>query len=246
MASGSERIIFALDFPDGPTALTWVERLKGEVGAFKVGLELFVAAGPELVRDIVAGGSKVFLDLKFHDIPNTMAGAAVSASAHGAFIINVHALAGADGMRAAGKAAREGAARAGLPAPKVIAVTILTSHSQGTLTEIGLESTPSQAVERLAALAREAELDGVVCSPMEAGAIRALWPDGLIVTPGVRPAGADVGDQTRIATPSGAISNGADYLVVGRPISGAADPVAAARAIGEEVSGALSARAKLS
>lgn len=236
---GADRVIFALDVPDASSALAWVEKLKGRVGLFKVGLELFVAVGPELVERIVDGGSGVFLDLKFHDIPNTVAGAVGSACAHGAAIINLHALAGSEAMAKAAAKAREAAAKAGKPAPKVIAVTVLTSHSQATLDELGLAGTPSEAVARLALLAKNAGLDGVVCSPNEAALVRGLWPEALIVTPGVRPAGAELGDQSRVATPAGAIRAGADYLVVGRPITAAADPASAADAIAAEVAGAL-------
>lgn len=239
MIPGAERIIFALDVPDEAAALAWVDRLKGRVGLYKVGLELFVATGPSLVRKIVDAGAGVFLDLKFHDIPNTVAGAVGSACAHGATIINLHALAGSEAMARAAATAREAAAKAGKPAPKVIAVTVLTSHSQATLDELGLAGTPSEAVVRLATLAKNAGLDGVVCSPMEAATIRALWPEALIITPGVRPAGADLGDQARVATPGGAIKAGADYLVVGRPIAAAANPAGAAEAIAAEVAEAL-------
>lgn len=237
--AGSDRVIFALDVPDEAQALAWVEKLRGRVGLFKVGLELFVAAGPGLVKKIVDMGAEVFLDLKFHDIPNTVAGAVGSACAHGARIINLHALAGSEAMARAATIAREAAAKAGKPAPKVIAVTVLTSHSQATLTELGLAGTPSEAVARLALLAKNAGLDGVVCSPMEAAMIRAAWPEALIVTPGVRPAGADLGDQARVATPGGAIKAGADYLVVGRPIAAAPDPALAADSIAAEVAEAL-------
>lgn len=239
MLAGKDRIIFALDVPDAEAALTWVERLKGSVGFFKVGLELFVAAGPGLVEKIAAAGAGVFLDLKFHDIPNTVAGAVRSASVYGASIINVHALAGSEAMKRAAQAAAEASLKAGKPRPRVIAVTVLTSHGPKTLKELGLEGSPSEAVKRLALLARDSGLDGVVCSPVEAASIRALWPEALIVTPGVRPAGADVGDQVRIATPAGAILAGADYLVVGRPVSGAPSPEKAAEEIALEVSGAL-------
>ena len=160
----------------------------------------------------------------------------------GAFLVNVHALAGRDAMVRAAEAARKGASEAGLPAPKVIGVTVLTSHSAKDLDDLALSGPPSDAVLRLAALARDAGLDGVVASPLEAEAIRRAWPGAVIVTPGVRPTGADVGDQVRVATPAGAIAAGADYLVVGRPIRDAADPRAAAAAISSEISSALAAR----
>ena len=233
--TGRERVIFALDVPGDAQARAWVERLSGEVGAFKVGLELFVAAGPALVRELVERGERVFLDLKFHDIPATVAGATRVAGGLGAFLVNLHALAAPEAMARAAEAAREGAAAAGRPPPKVLAVTVLTSHRERDLVAIGLAGPPSAAVLRLAARARDAGLDGVVASPLEAARIRKQWPDGLIVTPGVRPAGADRGDQARVATPAGAVAAGADYLVVGRPIRDAADPVAAARAIAAEL-----------
>lgn len=239
--NGTERIIFALDVDSRADALAWAGRLAGAVGAFKVGLELFVSAGPALVEELAAHGQRVFLDLKFHDIPATVAGACRAAGGLGAFLVNVHALAGPEALARAGDAAREGAAKAGRPAPQVIAVTVLTSHSPADLERIGLAGPPEDAVLRLAELARDAGLDGVVASPLEAARLRALWPEGLLVTPGVRPAGAEVGDQVRVATPAGALRAGADYLVVGRPIRDAADPRAAAEAIAREAAAALAA-----
>jgi len=238
--SGKERVIFALDVPGAAEARAWVERLVGEVGAFKVGLELFVAAGPDLVRELVARGERVFLDLKFHDIPATVAAATRVAAGLGAFLVNLHALAAPEAMARAAETARAGAAQAGRPAPKLLAVTVLTSHRERDLAAIGLLGPPAAAVLRLATRARDAGLDGVVASPLEAARIRQLWPAAVIVTPGVRPAGAALGDQARVATPAGAVANGADYLVVGRPIRDAADPVAAARAIAAELEAAVS------
>jgi orotidine-5'-phosphate decarboxylase len=234
---GKERIIFALDVDDSAEALKWVDKLSGSVGAFKVGLELFVSAGPSLVGKIVDRGERVFLDLKFHDIPATVAGAVRSASSLGAFMINVHALAGSEALKRASEAVREGAAKAGKVPPKLLAVTVLTSHSQDTLNELGVAGTPAAAVERFALLAKNSGADGVVASPLEAGAIRRLWNGGLIVTPGVRPAGASLDDQSRIATPAGAVASGADYLVVGRPIKSASDPRKAAESIAAEIDG---------
>lgn len=230
-----ERLLFALDLPSREEALAWAGRLSGAVGGFKVGLELFVAAGPALVRELAARGERVFLDLKFHDIPATMAGAARAAGRTGAFLVNVHALAGREGMARAADAARAGAREEGLPEPRVIAVTVLTSHGPDALGELGVNGSPSEVVLRLAELARRSGLDGVVASPAEAVALRAAWPDGLIVTPGVRPAGASLGDQVRVASPAGAVRGGADYLVVGRPIREAADPRAAADAVVTEI-----------
>jgi orotidine-5'-phosphate decarboxylase len=240
--NGAERVIFALDVDNAADALAWAERLRGRVGVFKVGLELFVAEGPELLREFERRGLRVFLDLKFHDIPNTVAGAVRSAARYGAFLVNVHALAGSEAMKRAAEAAREGAKTAGREPPKVIAVTVLTSHGPETLGELGISGTPAEAVLRFARLAKASGLDGVVASPEEASAIRALWPEGLVVTPGVRPLSAAADDQVRVATPGGAIRAGADYLVVGRPIRAAADPAVAADAIAREVAEALQER----
>jgi len=237
--SARERLIFALDVATAGEAHGWVQRLDPEVGAFKIGLELFTSQGPTLVRDLASRGSRIFLDLKLHDIPATMAGAARVAGRLGAFLVNVHALAGAEGMARAAEAARDGARQAGRPEPKVLAVTVLTSHAPADLRAIGLTGPTSKAVVRLAALARSAELDGVVASPLEAAAIRQVWPEAVIVTPGVRPAGAEQEDQSRMATPAEALRAGADFLVVGRPIRKAPDPVAAARATVAEMAGVL-------
>jgi orotidine-5'-phosphate decarboxylase len=210
-----------------------------EAGVLKVGLEAFVAEGPALVREVVAAGAEVFLDLKLHDIPNTVGRAAAAAVATGAAIMNCHASGGRDMMRAFGDEARAAAAKAGRPAPKLIAVTVLTSLDAGALAAIGLAGTPRDAAVRLAALAKGAGLDGVVCSPEEIAAIRAACgEDFFLVVPGVRPAGAAPGDQKRVATPADAIRAGADLLVVGRPITGAADPAAAARAVAAEIAAA--------
>ncbi|HEV8267558.1 MAG TPA: orotidine-5'-phosphate decarboxylase, partial [Thermoanaerobaculia bacterium] len=178
----------------------------------------------------------VFLDLKLHDIPNTVAGAAAAAARTGASIVNVHAQGGREMMKRGADAAREEAAKSGLRAPKVIAVTILTSLDAAGLTETGVAGAPRAAALRLAALAKEAGLDGVVCSPEEVAAIRAACGDGFfLVVPGIRPAGSAAGDQKRIATPAAAIADGADLLVVGRPITGSEDPMAAARAVAAEI-----------
>ncbi len=235
---GRERVWFALDVPTGAEARAWAGRLAGEVGGFKVGLELFVAEGPGFVRELVADGHRVFLDLKFHDIPATMAGAARAAGRLGAVLVNVHALAGGRALEAAAGAARDGAREAGVVPPRVLAVTVLTSHDAAELDALGVAGPPEGAVLRLARLAREAGIDGVVASAREARAIRTAWPDALIVTPGVRPAGGDAGDQARVLTPAEAVRAGADYLVVGRPIREAPDPVVAARAIAAEAASA--------
>lgn len=227
--AAKDRLIAALDVSTADEARALVDRLSGSVGMFKVGSQLFTAAGPQLVREIVGRGEKVFLDLKYHDIPNTVAEAVGEAGLLGASLITVHAL--------GGKAMIEAAVGA-LPAvgSRVLAVTVLTSHNERSLGEIGLPGAVTESVQRLALLARHAGADGVVASPLEAGLVRAACgPDFLIVTPGIRPSGARADDQARAATPAAAIKAGADYLVVGRPISQAPDPTAAAAAIVREM-----------
>jgi len=224
-----ERLIVALDVPEAAAARALVERLAGHVGLFKVGSQAFTAAGPELVREIVGRGQRVFLDLKFHDIPNTVAGAVASAAQLGVSLVTVHGL--------GGRAMLEAAVGA-LPAmgTKLLAITILTSHDEQTLGQIGVNGGLVDSVRRLASLAKDAGTDGVVASPHEVGLIReACGRDFLIVTPGIRPAGAASGDQARAATPAAALAAGADYLVVGRPITAAADPAAAADAVVREM-----------
>jgi len=228
-----DRLIVALDVPKADAARALVDRLAGRVGLFKVGSQVFTAAGPELVREIVGRGEKVFLDLKFHDIPNTVAGAISSASRLGVSLVDVHGL--------GGRAMLEAAVGA-LPAmgTRLLAITILTSHDDDTLDEIGVNGSVAASVRRLAELARDAGADGVVASPHEVGMIReACGRDFLIVTPGIRPSGAAAGDQARAATPAAALAAGADYLVVGRPITEAADPGTAADAIVREMESAL-------
>lgn len=238
----SEKIIVALDSPSAEAALRTARRLHGHVGMFKVGKELFTAAGPEVVRTLVAEGNQVFLDLKFHDIPNTVRGAVQQASTLGVSLLTVHASGGRqmleaamEGVHAAAKAKTEAAHT------RVLAVTILTSLSAKDLGEIGFQGAAEEAVVRLAHLAKAAGVDGVVASPREITAIRqACGPDFLIVTPGIRPASGSADDQARTATPASAIRDGADYLVIGRPITGAQDPPAAADAIAAEMEDALS------
>ena len=223
--SPHDSVLVALDVPTRERALQLARDLENEVGGFKIGLELFCACGPSVVEEI--GPKRTFLDLKFHDIPNTVAAASRVAARLGVHIFNVHCLGGLEMMRAAADAAREVNADV-----KVIGVTILTSHDADSLRAIGLSETPDQAVPRLAMLAREAGLDGVVCSAREIAPVRAhCGDDFLLVTPGIRPASAALGDQKRVLTPNQALEAGADYLVVGRPITGASDPVAAARAL---------------
>ena len=233
------KLIVALDVDSVEQARRLVEQLRDVVGMFKVGSQLFTAAGPELVREIVSGGNKVFLDLKFHDIPNTVAAAAVEATRLGVSIFNVHASGGSEMMARTAQAVAETSQQEQLAKPAVIAVTLLTSANEATLREIGIEAQPDKLVTQLARMAATAGLDGVVASAMEAPAIRtATSRDFLIVTPGVRPAGAMAGDQKRITTPGEAIVRGADYIVVGRPILRAPDPVFAAAQIIEEITDA--------
>jgi orotidine-5'-phosphate decarboxylase len=213
-------VIVALDFPGAAAAMEFSRRLDPMRCRVKVGKELFTAAGPGLVEALQRQGFDVFLDLKFHDIPNTVVGACRAATALGIWMLNVHALGGRTMMRAA-RDALEGAARR----PLLTAVTILTSLSASDLPEVGLSGTPEENVVRLATLARNAGLDGVVCSAQEASALRsALGDDVVLVTPGIRMADEATGDQSRVVTPRAAIAAGADYLVVGRPVTRAPDP----------------------
>lgn len=224
------RILVALDVDSAERALQLADRLRGAVGGYKIGKQLFTAEGPSAVRELSRRGDRVFLDLKFHDIPNTVAGAVHSAVATGAWMLNVHASGGAAMMRAAAEAAAKAAAAFGRPRPLVIGVTVLTSMTDAGLAEIGVSRPMLQQVVHLAKLAKTSGLDGVVASPHETSAIReACGADFQIVTPGIRPLeqqGKD--DQARTMTPAEAISAGASYLVIGRPITGAADPREAA------------------
>jgi len=227
----SNPIFVALDTPSLATASALAAQLSPFVGGFKVGLEFVSANGPEGVRTIVKIGRPVFLDVKLHDIPNTVAGAMKALVPLGAAIVNVHASGGGAMMRAAAEAAASVQ-----PRPKVLAVTVLTSLEAADLAAMGVSGTPLEQVVRLAKLTKESGIDGVVCSPQEIAAVRAACgPDFLIVTPGVRPAGGALDDQRRVMTPKQAIAAGADLLVIGRPITGAADPAEAARAILQEL-----------
>lgn len=240
MPDARTRLAVALDLGTREAILEAARTLAPEAGVLKLGLEAFVLEGQGLVREIAAAGARVFLDLKLHDIPNTVGRAAAAAVRTGASILNCHAAGGQAMMTAFGEEARAAAARAGLPRPALIAVTVLTSLDAAALSRIGLSGTPRHAALRLALLAKEAGLDGVVCSPEEIAAIRsACGSDFLLVVPGVRPAGAETGDQKRVTTPGEAIRAGADLLVVGRPILAASDRVAAARAIVAEIAAAL-------
>jgi len=225
------RVVVALDFPEAGQALALAARLEPAQCRLKVGFELFTSAGPAVVEALVAKGFDVFLDLKFHDIPNTVASACTAAARLGVWMLNVHALGGAGMMRAAREAVDRAPRR-----PLLIAVTVLTSHSAAELGEIGLGAEPRSEVLRLARLAQGAGMDGVVCSAQEAGALRdTCGPQFCLVTPGIRPAGSVAGDQQRILTPHAALAQGAHYLVIGRPITQAADPVAALTAINAEI-----------
>ncbi len=240
-----QRLIFALDVDCPRAAEYWVEQLHEKVGLFKIGKQLFTRCGPEIVRGVRKRGGKVFLDLKFHDIPHTVARATVEACRLGVRMVNVHALGGAAMMREAVAAVAECCRAEKLDRPLLLAVTILTSSDQQTLSEIGLQRPVDEMVVRLARLAREAGMDGVVASPWEVPLIRrACGREFVIVTPGVRPAFAAVDDQKRIATPAAALVAGADYLVIGRPIARAADPQWAAAAILEEMVAALDGDAR--
>jgi orotidine-5'-phosphate decarboxylase len=227
----SNPVYVALDTPDLGLALALAQDVAPYVGGLKVGLEFFSAFGPQGVRALQYIGLPIFLDLKFHDIPNTVAGAVRAASSLGVAILNVHASGGAAMMKAAGEAARAVDSKT-----KVIAVTVLTSLDPSELAAVGQSGSPQDQVLRLARLAKDNGLDGVVCSAQEAAALKAaLGPDFLLVVPGIRPAGSAVGDQRRVMGPKQALAAGAGILVIGRPITDAPDPVAAARAIAESI-----------
>jgi len=224
------RVIVPLDVESSDEALTWVDRLGDQGEFYKVGLELYTRAGPEVVRELIDRGKRVFLDLKLHDIPNTVAGAVRAASDLGVDLLTVHASGGPTMLDAAARA-RSGGLR-------LLAVTVLTSLSPDEMSTVWGREIRSvrEEVGRLAVLAQEGGMDGIVASALEASWVRSqVGDDFVIVTPGIRPAGADRGDQSRVATPTDAIRAGADYLVVGRPITQAADPAAALAAVIEEV-----------
>ena len=222
------RIFVALDFADPAKAVALAHTLDPRECGLKVGKELFVTAGPDPVRWMVARGFNVFLDLKFHDIPNTVAQACAAATRLGVWMLNVHASGGRPMLKAAREAVAATAAEMGHARPLLVAVTVLTSLDQATLHETGIDLDAGRHVLRLAALARDCGLDGIVCSAVEAPSMRsAFGPDFALVTPGIRLAGSAKDDQARITTPEMAAQGGADYLVIGRPITAAADPVAA-------------------
>ncbi len=226
------RIIIALDYPDAKTAKGLVDQLDPARCRVKVGKELFTAAGPAFVSNLVDQGFDVFLDLKFHDIPNTVAKACQAAAGLGVWMLNVHALGGGRMLTAAREAIDTVEHK-----PLLIAVTVLTSMGPADLEQVGLSVDPKEQVKRLALLAQESGIDGVVCSPLEVAMLREhIDPSFKLVTPGIRPKGADVGDQTRIMTPAEAVAAGSDYLVIGRPITQQPDPMAALVAIEKEMS----------
>lgn len=231
-AATQPRVIVALDFENPMRALALADRLDPHACALKVGKEMFVVAGPEPVRWMVARGFNVFLDLKFHDIPNTVAQACAATTRLGVWMLNVHAAGGRAMLKAAHDAVSATAAQSGLPRPMLVAVTVLTSLDQPALHETGIDTDPAQHALHLAGLAHECGLDGVVCSAVEAASMRQVFGPGFaLVTPGIRPAGSSADDQARVVTPEQAAANGANYLVVGRPITAAADPLAALAAI---------------
>lgn len=230
------KVIVALDYAEAKDALSFVEKVDPRFCNLKVGKELFTAAGPALVEKLVNKDFRVFLDLKFHDIPNTVAKACTAAAKLGVWIVNVHASGGPKMMSAAAEALSYCQNR-----PKLIAVTVLTSMDDDELKAIGINTTAAMQVERLAKLAKDCGLDGVVASAREVPIIRTFASRPfLTVTPGIRPAGSDIGDQKRIMTPGEAIRAGSDYLVIGRPITKASDPLEALEKINAEIAHSLS------
>ena len=225
------KIIVALDFPDDSGALALIDRIDPDLCRLKIGKELFTRCGPDLVRKIVNQGYDVFLDLKYHDIPNTVANACKAAADLGVWMLNVHALGGPAMLAAAREALSD------KDSPVLIAVTILTSSSEDDLQAVGINQTPQVMVEKLALLAKEQGLDGVVCSAQEAGALKSLLGrEFILVTPGIRLPTDDAGDQKRIVTPVDAVRQGSDYLVIGRPITRADDPVQKLLTINSDIS----------
>ena len=237
MNDPKEKIIFALDVEHFSEAQQWVKLLKNQVGVFKVGKQLFTHAGPKVIDMILAKEQKVFLDLKFHDIPNTVAKAGEEATKHNVTMFNLHALGGFEMMKKTVEASRAVAKTLGVPKPLILAVTILTSMDEGTIKEVGIQGPILEQVGRLASLALKAGVDGVVASPQEIGIIRERCGDKfLIVTPGIRMPSGKSDDQKRTLSPKEAIAAGADYLVIGRPIKEAKDPLEAVRKIVEDIS----------
>ncbi len=231
------KLIVALDLETADGARRLISSLHGIAGMFKIGSQLFTAAGPDFVKEIIKAGEKIFLDLKFHDIPNTVAAAGVEATRLGVSMFNVHAGGGRAMMRRTAEAVAECAAGEGLARPVILGVTVLTSSDDATLKEIGVREKVDEMVSRLAKLTADSGLDGVVASAREVSLVRAAVakPGFIVVTPGVRPAGAGKDDQARVMSPREAIAAGADYLVVGRPIVAAPDPARAAQLIVDEM-----------
>lgn len=222
------KVLVALDFASEKDAMAFVDRIDPSQCRLKVGKEMFTLFGPQFVKALADKGFEVFLDLKFHDIPNTVARAVAAAAELGVWMVNVHATGGSKMMAAA----KEALAPYGEKAPKLIAVTVLTSMGEEELPELGVNRSGDEQVLALASLAKQAGLDGVVCSAREAAMLKAeLGQDFQLVTPGIRPAGADLGDQRRVMTPAEAIQAGSDYLVIGRPITQSEDPLATLKAI---------------
>jgi orotidine-5'-phosphate decarboxylase len=244
VSGAKDRLIVALDTDTRERAEEWVHRLKLHVGLFKVGLQLFTKEGAEMIRSIHKRGGNIFLDVKYHDIPNTVALACEAACSLRVALLNVHALGGGAMVKAAADSLKNASTKMRVPKPKLLAVTVLTSHSQaGMRKDLGLSGSVQDQVIRLALLAKKAGAEGVVCSPKEIQAVRkACGPGFLIVTPGIRPASAPKNDQKRTLTAAQAVAKGADYLVIGRPILQAPDPVAAAQAMSAEMQAALDKR----
>ena len=240
MNDAKRKLIFALDVDNLDAARSWVEQLQGQVGLFKIGKQLFTKCGPEVVNLVQDGGGDVFLDLKYHDIPNTVAMAGLEALRLGVKMFNVHALGGYEMMAKLVSEVDKVCPRGNPDRPVLLAVTILTSSNQETLRGVGIDRPVEVMVPKLAKLAKDAGMDGVVASPKEVGLIREACGENFsIVTPGVRPSFASQDDQKRVMTPGDALRSGADYLVIGRPISAAEDPAAAARMILEEMQTAM-------
>ena len=231
MSAIGPRIIVALDYPDEVSAWGLLEQLDPAMCRLKIGKEMFTRLGPEFVEQVIQRGFDVFLDLKYHDIPNTVAAACEAAADLGVWMMNVHASGGRKMMETAMQRLEQRSSR-----PLLIGVTILTSLSDAELAEIGYPGTPAENVSRLAALAQDSGLDGVVCSPREAAQLRMeRGEDFLLITPGVRPASASLDDQTRVMTPADAMAAGSSYLVIGRPITAAASPLEALQSISAEI-----------
>lgn len=231
MNMNEPRVIVALDYPSAEAAWQLIDQLDASMCRLKIGKEMFTRLGPDFVREVIARGFDVFLDLKYHDIPNTVAAACEAAADLGVWMMNVHASGGRKMMETAANRLAQLSER-----PLLIGVTILTSLSQEEIAEIGYTGTPAENASRLAALAQSSGLDGVVCSPREAAQLRSeRGADFKLVTPGVRPASASLDDQTRVMTPADAINAGSSYLVVGRPVTAAADPLVALNAINAEI-----------